>query len=251
MQKQSKGGDRHVKNIIVISIILLLMIFIVSSLLLLKKAHEYNDANNSVEKLIEDIIEENTDEENKKAPNIDWIGLKEINEDIIGWIKIEDTNVNYPILRTNSLYYLKHTYDKKYNSNGSIFTLNLNPFENELTTIYGHNMRNDIMFSELSKYLNKDFFYEHKNFEIYTEKFNYKATVFSCYSIDLNIEENNIKELDFNEEIEYYKESSVYKIGDIENIEKIVKLCTCSYLNTNRRPTNKRYYIVAKIEIIE
>lgn len=177
--------------------------------------------------------------------------MKEINKDIIGWIKIEDTNINYPVIKSNEIYYLKHSYDKKYNSNGSIFTLDLKPFESQLTTIYGHNMQNGIMFSELSKYLDEEFFYTHINFEIYTPEHNYKATVFSSYSIDVNVEENNIKELDFCKEIEYYKKASEYNVGDIGNVERVVKLCTCSYLNTTMRPTNKRYFIIAKIEIID
>lgn len=252
MVKKLMGGDKGVGNIIlIISIIFMLMIFILSSYLLLKKTQEYNEINDLVKELKEDVIKENTKDEDTKIPIIEWNKLKEINKDIIGWIKIEGTNINYPILKSNDLYYLKHTYDKKYNSNGSIFTLDLYPFKNEVTTIYGHNMKNNLMFSELGKYLDKDFLYSHRNIEIYTEEINYKATVFSCYSIDVNVEENNIKELDFAKEIEYYKKASVYKTEDIGKIDKVIKLCTCSYLNTNRRPTNKRYYIVAKIEILD
>lgn len=252
MAKKLIGGDKGVVNIIlIVSIIFMLMIFIVSSYLLFKNAQEDNEINDSVEELIEDVIVENTNDEDTKTPTIEWNKLKEINKDIIGWIKIEGTNINYPILKSNDLYYLKHTYDKKYNSNGSIFTLDLYPFKNKVTTIYGHNMKNNLMFSELGKYLDKDFLYSHRNIEIYTEELNYKATIFSCYSIDVNVEENNIKKLDFAEEIEYYKKASVCKTEDIGNIEKVIKLCTCSYLNTNRRPTNKRYYIVAKIEVLD
>ncbi len=206
-------------------------------------------ANEIVEELIEDVIKENSQDENSLG--IDWKKLKDINEDIIGWISIKDTNINYPILKDDNLYYLKHTYDKRYNNNGSIFTINRQPFEEQKTVIYGHNMKNGIMFSELGKYLNKEFFYSHTDFEIYTLAHNYKATVFSSYSIDVNEEENNIKELDFNEEIEYYKNSSKYSNTDIDDIEKIIKLSTCSYLNATTTPTNKRYFIIAKIEILD
>lgn len=56
------------------------------------------------------------------------------------------------------MYYLKHNYLKKYNNNGSIFTLDKQPFNNNETLIYGHNMSNGTMFSTLGKYLDKDFF---------------------------------------------------------------------------------------------
>lgn len=228
-----------------------MIIIVISSYYLIKDFLEYKASNNSNNELIEDVfIEENIEKDDNKKEIIDWKKLKEINEDIIGWISIKDTKINYPILKDDNLYYLKHTYDKRYNNNGSIFTINRQPFEEQETIIYGHNMKNGIMFSELGKYLDKEFFYSHTNFEIYTLEHNYKATVFSSYSIDVNEEENNIKKLDFNEEIEYYKNSSKYSNKDIGDIEKIIKLSTCSYLNATTTPTNNRYFIIAKIEII-
>lgn len=197
---------------------------------------------------MEDVIIENNEEE---SIDIDWEKLRNTNKDIIGWIRIEDTNINYPILQDDeSLKYLKHLYDGKYNENGSIFTINEKPFLDDITVLYGHNMKNRAMFSELDKYMDRKFFEEHSIIEIYTENQNYKATIFSCYSIGVNIEENNIKLLDFNEEIEYYKKKSKHSTGDVGKIEKILKLSTCSYLNNHTIPTNQRYYIVAKLEKI-
>lgn len=128
--------------------------------------------------------------------------------------------------------------------------MNLKPFEENETIIHGHNMKNGIMFSELSKYMDKQFFYSHLNFEIYTQNDNYKATIFSVYSTGIDTEEKNINSLNFDEEIDYYKKSSKYSIDNIGNIEKIVKLSTCSYLNATTIPTNQRYFIIAKLEKI-
>lgn len=112
-------------------------------------------------------------------------------------------------------------------------------------------MKNGIIFSELSKYMKEDFFKEHSTFHIYTQNQNYKATIFSCYSIGINIEENNIKPLNFKEKIEYYKNSSIHSTVNIGEIEKIVKLSTCSYLNSHTTPTDQRYYIIAKLEEVD
>ncbi len=197
---------------------------------------------------MEDVIIENNEEE---SINIDWKKLRNTNKNIIGWIRIKDTNINYPILQDDeSLKYLKHLYDGKYNENGSIFTINEKPFFDDITVLYGHNMKNRTMFSELDKYMDRKFLEEHSIIEIYTENQNYKATIFSCYSIGVNIEENNIKLLDFNEEVEYYKKKSKHSTSDVGKIEKILKLSTCSYLNNHTIPTNQRYYIVAKLEKI-
>lgn len=64
----------------------------------------YRKTNNSMEELKEDVIQENTEDETSlTTTTIDWKKLKAINEDIIGWIKINNTNIDYPILhRTRS-----------------------------------------------------------------------------------------------------------------------------------------------------
>lgn len=230
-----------------------MIIFVISSYYLIKDFLEYKSSNNSNNKLIDDVfIESNIEKDNKEKETIDWNKLLEINEDIIGWIKIENTNINYPILQDNdNLKYLKHSYNGSYNSNGSIFTLNNEPFNDNITTIYGHNMKNGIMFSELSKYMNKIFLDEHSTITIYTKEENYKATIFSCYSIGVHQEENNIKLLDFENEIEYYKKASKYSIDNIGEIKKIIKLSTCSYLNNHTTPTDQRYYVISKLEKVD
>lgn len=230
-----------------------MIIFVISSYYLIKDFLEYKSSRTFNDELIDDVfIESNTEKDKQEKETIDWNKLLEINEDIIGWIKIENTNINYPILQDNdNLKYLKHSYNGSYNSNGSIFTLNNEPFNDNITTIYGHNMKNGIMFSELSKYMNKIFLDEHSTITIYTKEENYKATIFSCYSIGVHQEENNIKLLDFENEIEYYKKASKYSIDNIGEIKKIIKLSTCSYLNNHTTPTDQRYYVIAKLEKVD
>ena len=156
----------------------------------------------------------------------------------------------YPIIKNENNYYLKHSFDKKYNSNGAIFTTNIFPFKDDETIVYGHNMKNGSMFSNLGKYLNKEFLDLHSKYKIYTVDKNYEATIFSVYSIGVNEEMQNLKLLNFDERVKYYKNISKYKIEYNENINKIVKLSTCSYLNAKTRPTDQRYYIIASLNPI-
>lgn len=228
--------------------IVFLIVFFSCSYFLLKDYFELKENNDANQNLIEETIEIQ-EETHKKI--IDWDYLKAVNEDIIGWIEIENTSINYPILKDNNLFYLKHSYNKKYNSNGSIFTTNENPFVDSETTIYGHNMKNGSMFSSLGKYLNEEFLYAHKNFRIYTPNGNYQATVISAYSISFETESNNIKQLSFSERIKYYQESSKYNVSNITNVNKIIKLSTCSYINAKYTPTEQRYYIIASLIPIE
>lgn len=232
------------KLIIVISIITISLVIYI----FVKDYFQCEENNQDIDNLIEDVfIEEPKTEETK----IDWDNLKSINKDIIGWIEIEGTSINYPILKDdNSLYYLKHNYLKKYNSNGSIFTLDKKPFNDSETLIYGHNMKNGAMFSLLGNYLNKDFLFSHQKIKIYTPDANYEGTVFSCYSIGIEKETNNISNLSFEEKIEYYKNASQIKIDNVAITERIVKLTTCSYINSRTRPTDRRYYIVTTLNKI-
>ena len=235
------------KALVIILILIFIVVFSICVYLLLNDLKELNESNESTEDLIEESIEINEETQEKE---IDWDYLKSVNEDIVAWIEIEGTNINYPIPKDKDVYYLKHSFDRKYNSNGSIFTTNIHPFDDDETVIYGHNMRNGSMFSNLGNYLDNEFLCSHLKFKIYTPVCNYEATIFSVYSIGILTESNNIKLLDFSERIKYYKKASKYNIQNDENINKIVKLSTCSYINAKTRPTDQRYYIIAYLNII-
>ena len=154
-----QGGDLDIKvRITKIAIIVFMIILVISLYLFIRDFVEYKESNDAIIELSENVIIEKSDEEKMV---IDWKKLESINKDIIGWIKIDNTKINYPILKDDdTLKYLKHSYDGKYNNNGSIFTLNSNPFNDNVTIIYGHNMKSGIMFSELAKYMNEEFLTE-------------------------------------------------------------------------------------------
>lgn len=237
------------KLLIIITILACIVSLIIVGYIFIKDYLECNSNNEDIDDLVDEVFIENSSKEENK---IDWNNLKSINEDIIGWIEIEGTDINYPILKDNdNLYYLKHNYLKKYNSNGSIFTLDIKPFEDCETLLYGHNMKNGTMFSILGKYLDKDFLLSHQKIKIYTPNKNYEGVIFSAYSIGIGTEKNNISNLSFDEKIEYYKKTSQIKVDNVEFTNKIVKLSTCSYINSRTRPTDQRYYIIATLNEID
>ena len=236
------------KIIIIIFIIICIIVLSIIGYLLLKDYLEYDSNNKDIEELVDEVFIDNSTEEKSK---IDWQYLKSINEDIIAWIEIEGTQINYPILKDNGdLYYLKHNYLKKYNSNGSIFTLDKKPFEDCETLLYGHNMRNKTMFSLLGNYLDKDFLFANQKINIYTPTYNYEGIIFSAYSIGIEKEKSNIANLNYEERIEYYRNSSKIQINNVNITDKIIKLSTCSYLNSKTSPTDQRYYIIATLNKI-
>ena len=187
---------------------------------------------------------------NGAKDKIDWNKLAIINKDIVGWIEIPNTNINYPILKDNNLFYLNHSFDGKLNRNGSIFIRNYNLFEGDEITIYGHNMKNGTMFAKLANYINEDYLCNNARFYIYTKETIYEGEFFSAYSKGINEEKEAIKCLDFNEKIKYYKNQGPSSENSKEDINKIVKLTTCSYLNVKKYPTDQRYYVIGKIREI-
>ncbi len=91
-----------------------------------------------------------------------WI--REVNEDVVGWIYIPDTNVNFPVLQGKSnKQYLFQSYKKEYLTAGSIFIdyRCKADFTDRNTVIYGHNMHNGSMFGKLKKYKREEYRDDH------------------------------------------------------------------------------------------
>lgn len=96
------------------------------------------------------------------------------NEDMAAWLKIPDTNIDYPVMWTpgDENYYLYRAFDKSHNRNGCLI-LDTDSSVNPLTTnliIHGHNMESGAMFGTLLKYEDESYYQEHKNITLYTKE---------------------------------------------------------------------------------
>lgn len=120
--------------------------------------------------------DEEKEEEPQKIPDIlpEYEKIYAENEDLVGWLQIEDTSVNYPVLQSDtekdSQFYLTHSFAKKKDKNGSLFMDYRNDFLNRDTNliIYGHNMKSGAMFGSLKKYLDEEYLEEHKTIQFDT-----------------------------------------------------------------------------------
>lgn len=168
--------------------------------------------------------------------SVDFDSLKQINSDIVGWIIMEGTQVNYPVVQgNNNSYYLNHSYDKKWSSFGSIFMdySSSSNFSDRNTFIYGHHTRNGSMFGELGKFMKKDFLLEHPSFYLYTPSGNYRADIFSVYTADAlsdSYDQSFSSLEEFNSYINIVTGKSKYHLDvDIDtNSDKIITLYSCS-----------------------
>ena len=97
--------------------------------------------------------------------SVDFNELKNKNSDTIGWIKVEGTNINYPVVQTtDNKYYLNHSYDKTYNEAGWVYADYRNSFDelDKNTVIYAHGRVDTTMFGSLKNIL-KSSWYNNKN----------------------------------------------------------------------------------------
>jgi sortase B len=105
---------------------------------------------------------------------IDFQSLMEVNEDIYGWLQIDGTNVNFPVVQsaTDDTFYLDHDSDGKYSENGAVFSehrYNHRDFNDPVTILYGHHKWSGAIFGNLQQYYtDSKFFAEDNKLKIYT-----------------------------------------------------------------------------------
>ena len=117
---------------------------------------------------------------------MDLEALREVNEDVIGWIQIPDTAVTYPLLQwTDNDFYLHHTWQQHKNGAGSIFMdyQSAPDFSDFNTIIYGHNMRNGTMFSSLRSYAVPGYWEKHPYFYIRSDAGVARYDIFAIQSV--------------------------------------------------------------------
>lgn len=188
---------------------------------------------------------------------IDFSRYKEINEDIYAWIRIPNTNVDYPILRSyfeHDNYYLDRDIYKKYSKAGSIYTQKRNGvnFSDPNTLIYGHNMANKSMFATLLRFRDEEFFNNNELIYIYLPGRILTYKVFAAYMYD---DRHILNSFDFsNEEVfSAYIESCLNPKTMVKNVredmtltvqDRIITLSTCPM-----RYWEKKRYLVQGVLI--
>ena len=167
---------------------------------------------------------------------VDFTELLKENSDTVGWIIVNDTNINYPVVQTSDNdYYLNHAFDKTSNNAGWVyadFRDNFNVFSKNMV-IYGHGRKDKIMFGSLTKTLDKNWYTKEENqiIQFSTLKYNTMWQIFSIYTIPA---ESYYITTDFDSNTEYAKflgdmvSRSVYNFNvNLSTDDKILTLSTC------------------------
>lgn len=166
--------------------------------------------------------------------------LYELNRDMVGWIEIEGTAIDYPVVQTpkSANFYLRRNFYKEDATCGTIYAreaCNINqPSDN--VVLYGHNMRNGTMFADLHKYKSKSFWEEHRyvNFDTLHEYHTYEIFAVFKTTADLtkgftyHIYDTFPTEMDFNKYVSTCKNIDLYETGVTPTYgEKLLTLSTC------------------------
>ena len=268
MRERTKAKRRGIYVIIYLllsALIVLSIIYIVNFFSLKQEAKEQNKLLSTIniyekegtkqvvqnvskdgeEKYEETAIVENTEEQKEETERM--LQVKELqgqNADIIGWLEIENTNINYPVLQgTDNSYYMTHNYKKENSKNGAIFldaNYNWNIPSNNLL-IYGHNLGNGMMFQELLKYEKESFYQEHPIIRFTTTEEDAQYEIISVFKSrvyhksEKNVFRyyfflNNESEEEYNQFVKNAKNASLYPIDATANYgEQLITLSTCSY----------------------
>lgn len=252
------------ENIIIILIVTALIVTLIISIFnIVKWKMNSNKTNEEITNIQEEIdVEEVEDTENteiiepvEKQPkenpywdyinmnmiNVDFKDLKRTNPDVVGWVKVNGTNINYPFVQANdNKYYLTHSFNKSYNAAGWVFLdYRNNNTNNKNTIIYAHGRTDKTMFGTLRKILNNGWLNNTNNFviKISTETENSLWQIFSVYHIPTT---SDYLKTNFNDDNEFQdfismiinRSSHNFNAGVSVN-DNILTLSTC-YNNSDK-----------------
>lgn len=243
-EKKTKG--QIISNVI---LVIAIGVFLFSGYKLYEIFSEYNKGTTEYDNIQELVIQkkpiqDSEEETGEVAFTVDFEKLKEINSEVVAWIRFEEpSQISYPVVKgPDNSKYLKTTFEGNTNAAGTLFVDvdNSGDFTDRNTFVYGHNMKNGSMFGQLRKYKNKDFGKEHPYFYIYTP--DGKETTYQVFAVSVvkDTSESYRKWYNTDEEfldyIKYIRSISGYKTDVEVGVDsKIVSLSTCTNVSDDER----------------
>lgn len=176
--------------------------------------------------------------------------LYSMNPDLVGWIKIDGTKIDYPVMQSkdNEDYYLSHNFQRESDSKGALFIdaeSSIMPKDQNLV-IFGHNRRDNSILGTLDYYLDKEFYEKYPTLEFDTlyEKGNYEIVAVVKTAVKQQEESgfryywfhNYEEESEFQKFLDFIEENQIYDTGkDLVYGDTTIMLSTCEYTVDNGR----------------
>ncbi|MCR1850207.1 class B sortase [Paraclostridium sordellii] len=210
--------------------LILILILVYSGFNIYKKTSDYKKATLTYKELRSKYSEsKNLSIKSEGSKN-----LISINPNYKFWLKLDNTNIDYPVVQTdNNDHYLNYDFYNKPSDSGCIYMDYRDNAKSKNIILYGHNMRNKTMFNNLLQFKDKDFFDKNNKIRVFKDNKEYIYEVFSVYTTDSKYDYlitnfNNPNE--FKNYINNVKNKSLFKSNiKVNSNDKIITLSTCSY----------------------
>lgn len=178
----------------------------------------------------------------------EYAELYALNEDLVGWIYVPDTNIDYPVMQTDREkdFYLHRDFYREYSSHGMIYAdekCDINE-PSDCVVLYGHNKDDGTMFGDMDFFWNENYYKAHKTlyFDTLTTHYEYEiVTVFNTTAtlgegFEYHLFVDAADEAEFDEFVNTCKSLALYDTGvDAQYGDKLLLLSTCEYSHTNGR----------------
>lgn len=241
-----------------IAMVVFAVIFLVSGGLLVKRFFDDKKTENEfsdLQSMIDVAATPAPAEDSEPSNAAKFAALKDQNSDFMGWISIEGTSLDFPVMYApnNKDYYLKHDFKHQYSDYGVPYldektTIGANAQSNNLI-VYGHNMKTGTIFGCLTEYKKAAYYQEHPYIEFDTLYGDAKYEVFAAFAIDVvqdtSFVYNQYVDMDEDTYNDYVAE--VIRRSDVDSGirpeygEQLLTLSTCEYSSANGR-----YVVVAR-----
>jgi sortase B len=222
------------KILITLIQIVLIAVIIFSGIKIIEWIKSNKKNKDIMSEIKENVVINNEMDSNNEEYKIDFAKLKQKNSDAIAWIKVNGTDIDFPVVKgTDNSYYLTHNFDKEKNKAGWIFADYRNKFDgtDKNIIIYGHNMKNGSMFASLKDVIKEEWYNNENNkyIALITENENCKYQVFSVYQIETEEYYLQTNISNFKEFVEKIKGRSKKDFNvDIKETDNILTLSTCA-----------------------
>lgn len=222
------------KILITLIQIVLIAVIIFSGIKIIEWIKSNKKNKDIMSEIKENVVINNEMDSNNEEYKIDFAKLKQKNSDAIAWIKVNGTDIDFPVVKgTDNSYYLTHNFDKEKNKAGWIFADYRNKFDgtDKNIIIYGHNMKNGSMFASLKDVIKEEWYNNENNkyIVLITENENCKYQVFSVYQIETEEYYLQTNISNFKEFVEKIKGRSKKDFNvDIKETDSILTLSTCA-----------------------
>ena len=167
------------------------------------------------------------------VPRIDFKALRKVNRDIVGWLYLPGTVIDYPVVQgSDNSYYLNHLANGEKNSNGCLFVDHRNNADDDNTVIYGHNMRSGKMLACLMNYKSQEFYDDHPCLYYITEGRTYRMEIFSAHTVKADADAY-LRSIPYGEYADWLvkmkRASLISTKADPAADDRILTLSTCTY----------------------